>query len=260
MGKFCYKCGCSEMEGIPLIEGLCQKCFVTEYKLLSVPRELELKVCGVCGAYVLGDRWVEPTAGRESDVGEAAVSKALSELRVAEFTLGGLRYVQQARAVGLELMAEPELGRGEVVVNIRARGRIHELQTQPKEESVSVKVELMRGKCDVCSLKGVGHYDAILQVRGEGLAPKRLDELRGALEMCAAEESERDRKAFVSKIERGPTGLDLYVTPASLARKMATILKAEFGARVSETTKLVGVDSRGKRRFRASVLARVPKR
>ena len=248
------------MEGIPLVEGLCQKCFVAEHKLLSVPQELELKVCGMCGAYMLGGKWLEPTAGWESDVSEAAVSKALSELRVAELTPAGLKYVRQARAVGLELRAEPELGERGVVVNIHARGRIHELQTQPQEESVSVRVKLMQGKCDVCNLKSVGHYDAILQVRGEELAPKRLDKLRGTLEACAAEESKRDRKAFVSKVERRPSGLDLYVTPASLARKMAALLKVEFGARVSETSKLVGIDRRGKRRFRASVLARVPKR
>lgn len=259
MGRFCYKCGSPELEGTPLIEGLCQRCFAGEHKLLSIPQELELRVCDSCGACMVGGKWVEPTVGQESSLREAAVRRALSELRVAEFTPVGLRYIPQAQAAGLELEVEPKLGKEEVAVKIGARGRIHELQLQPQEESVLVGVKLAWGKCDVCSLRSVGHYDAILQVRGEGLTPRRLDELRGVLEACAAEEHKRDRRAFVSKIEKRREGLDLYITPASLARKMATLLRAEFGARVSESAKLVGVDRRGRKRFRASVLARLPK-
>lgn len=259
MGRFCYECGSPELKGTPLIEGLCQRCFAREHKLLSAPQELELKVCDSCGACMVGGKWVEPIAGQESGLREAAVRRALSELRVAEFTPAGLRYIPQAQAAGLELGVEPKLGGEEVVVKISARGRIHELQPQPREESISVKVRLGWGKCDVCSLRSVGHYDAILQVRGERLAPERLGELRGVLEACAAEERKRDRRAFVSRIEERREGLDLYVTPASLARKMAALLKAEFGARMSESAKLVGVDRRGRKRFRASVLARLPK-
>jgi len=80
------------------------------------------------------------------------------------------------------------------------------------------------------------------------------------LERCAAEVRKQDRAAFIAKIEEKRGGLDLYVNPAGLARRMASLLKSKFGAEVSESAKLIGMDRGGRRKFKISVLVRLPNR
>ncbi|TEU14968.1 MAG: hypothetical protein E3I12_01010, partial [Hadesarchaea archaeon] len=53
-------------------------------------------------------------------------------------------------------------------------------------------------------------------------------------------------------------GFDLYVNPASLARRMASMLKSWFRAEIKESAKLVGQTRDGRKKFRFSILARLP--
>ena len=82
------------------------------------------------------------------------------------------------------------------------------------------------------------------------------------LEQSAEEVRRKDRSAFISRIDEKREGLDLYVNPTGLARRMASLLKDKFGAEIVETAKLIGVDRDrgGKRKFKVSVLARLPDR
>jgi nonsense-mediated mRNA decay protein 3 len=104
-----------------------------------------------------------------------------------------------------------------------------------------------------------GYYAAILQVRGEKKIPAdKLAKIERALMSNADKMMKDDRKIFISKVEKKPEGLDFYLSSTSLARNMAEILKSNFQAKVVETAKLIGQDRGGKRKFRVSVLARLP--
>lgn len=253
MKRFCYRCGAIEEDSTPLVQGLCQRCFAEENRLLRAPAELEVTICGRCGAYMLGKRWNQAAEG--DAVVNAAQATALSAIRLAHLTSAGMRLLRPGEAPEVELSIEPKPK--ECVIEVRARGKVHELQVSPQVDEARIKFELKRITCDVCGLKSAHHYEAILQVRGE-LTRKKRSEVRSALERLADEEGKRERKAFISNIEERKEGLDFYVNPASLARQMAALLRSKFGARVRESAKLIGQTRDGRQKFKFSILAKLP--
>lgn len=217
-----------------------------------------MQICSRCNAYLVGNRWSEP-ADKESALGNAAKSAALSALRVARLTQSGMRFVRPSQADRMELRIEPEIGPQGVFVDIHARGKVHESQVEPHAEQARVEVKPKWTTCDVCSLRSAGYHEAILQVRGKGEIPaETLRGIKSMLEGYATDAHERNRAAFIAKIEEKPRGLDLYLSSTTLARRMASLLKTKFGAEVGETAKLIGRDRDGHGRFKVSVLARLP--
>jgi nonsense-mediated mRNA decay protein 3 len=253
MRQFCYRCGALEAQKGPLIQGLCQRCFAEENRLLRAPAELEITICRRCGAYMLGKRWYQ--GGEEDAVMNAARATVLSAIRVARLSPAGMKLLRPREAPEVELSIEPKFKEG--VIEVRAKGKIHELQAEPQVEEARIKFELKRMTCDVCSLKSAHHHEAILQVRGE-LTKEKRSKIRAALVRLADEESKRERKAFISDVEERKEGLDFYVNPASLARQMAALLRSEFGAKIEESAKLIGQTREGRQKFRFSILARLP--
>jgi len=207
---------------------------------------------------MVGNRWQEPI-DEGSATQEAAKAAVLSALRVAKFTDASIEFVRPDEAEGVDLRFETKPSAREVLVEVHASGKVHEAQGKPIVDSAQVIVAVKPTTCAVCSLMHAGHYEAILQVRGEKKIPAdKLDKIRRALMSYADKMMKDDRKIFISKIEEKPEGLDFYLSSISLARSMAYILKNNFKAKVIETAKLIGQDRGGKQKFRVSVLARLP--
>ena len=259
MRRFCYKCGASEAEKGPLIQGLCQTCFMEENPLIRAPSEIQVSICGKCKAYLVDNKW-HKSSNVETAIEDAAQAAVLSALRFSQLTPAGMKSLRQHEVRGLELRVEPKLTAGEVVVDVNVRGKVHELQVSPQNEHVKIVVKPTWRTCDVCGLISAGHHEAILQVRRKGMPAEERREIKLMLERCAAEVHKKDRAAFISKIEEKKGGLDLYVNPTGLARRMATLLKTKFGAEIIETAKLIGMERGGKRKFKVSVLARLSDR
>lgn len=253
MKRFCYKCGALETERGPLVQGLCQQCFARENRLLRAPAELEVVICKRCGAYLLGKRWREAIDG--DALTNAIQETTLSNLRVVHLNESGTHLLKPQEVRELELSIVPKL-RNEVI-EVKAQGKVHEFQTEPQLEEARIKLNLKSKTCDICSLKSAGHHEAILQVRGELLRDKRF-EIKKFLEQIATEASRRDRSAFIAKIEDTRGGIDLHVNPVSLAKLMASSLRENFGAKLKESAKLIGMEKSGRKKFRISILARVP--
>lgn len=163
-----------------------------------------------------------------------------------------MRLLHPPEAPEVELSIQPKLGGS--IIEVRASGKVHELQVQPQTDEARIKSELKRRTCDVCSLKSGRKHEAILQVRGEFKRPGVME----AIERIAAEAGKRDRTAFISNVEELDEGLDFYVNPVGLARQMAAMLKSKFGAKVKESSKLVGQTRDGRERYKFSILARLP--
>lgn len=91
--RFCYRCGISESEGGPLIDGLCQVCYRKENPVLLIDDEIEAEVCGNCGSYKKrGGVWVDPQTydleGLIFEVAENALLETIGDSldeRVEEF-------------------------------------------------------------------------------------------------------------------------------------------------------------------------------
>ena len=200
----------------------------------------------------MGKRWEEASGG--DTILDAARAVTQSNLRIAHLIPAGTRFLHPHEAPWVELSIGPKPNEG--VIEVRARGKIDELQAQPQLEEARIKFTLKWRTCDVCSLKSARHYEAVLQVRGE-LTKARRSEVRMALEHLAADAGAHERKAFISSIEERREGLDIYVNPASLARQMAALLKSNFGAKLKESAKLVGRTKDDCPRFRVSILAQL---
>jgi len=259
MGRFCYKCGTPETEGGPLIGGMCQRCFASENPLLRAPEEITVEVCGRCGAYRVECRWWYPENPTTALL-EAAKRITISKLRVAQYALTRVRYVKVEEAELVDVKIEPKFTPAGPIVEVLARGKIHESQTRSQIARAEIKVCEKRVLCDTCSRISSGYYGAILQVRGEERLPSDgISKIRDRLMSYFFEKCKRDHREFVSKVEFVRGGLDFYLSSVKLARQGAVVLKSELGAKIKETAKLVGWDRRGRRRFRVSVLARIPK-
>ncbi len=201
---------------------------------------------------MLGKKWHE--AGEGDAIANAIRVTVLSSLKVARLTDAGMKFLSPHEVPELELRVEPKLAEG--VIEVRTRGKVHELQIKPQLDEARIKFVLKRSTCDVCSLKSARHYEAILQVRGK-LTKEKSSEVKKILQRLAMNASKRERNAFIAKVEERREGFDLYVNPVSLARQMASMLKLEFGAKVKESAKLVGQTKDGRRKFRFSILARI---
>jgi len=207
---------------------------------------------------MVGNRWQEPI-DEGTAAQEAAKAAVLSALHVAKFTDAGIEFVRPDEAKCVDLKFEMKLSAREVLVKVHASGKVHETQDKPIVDSAQVIVGVKPTTCAVCSLMRAGYYEAILQVRGEKKIPAdKLAKIERALVSNADKMMKDDRKIFISKVEKKPEGLDFYLSSISLARNMAKILKSNFQAKVVETAKLIGQDRGGKRKFRVSVLARLP--
>jgi len=259
MKRFCYRCGALETGKGPLVNGLCQECFAAENPLLRVPGEISVKICGRCGAYMIDREWQGAGGDPDKAALNAAREATLSELKVAQITPAGTEYVQAEEAKGIKIEVKPELTSSGALVKVSARGKIRVDQAEPQTALVEVKIKMEQTTCDICSRISSGYYEAILQVRGGAeLPPRELSRIKQRLESQALSAHEQNRAEFVAKVESKHEGLDLYVSSAKLARQLAETLKSEFGAEVKESAKLVGQTKSGKRKFRISVLARLP--
>ncbi len=253
MKRFCYRCGALETKRGPLIKGLCQRCFAEENRLLRAPAEIEVTICGRCGTYLLEKRWHE---AEEGDIIINAIrATVLSNLKVVRLSDAGIKFFYPREVPETEFWIDPKLA--EKVIKVRAKGKVHELQVEPQFDEARIAFMLKRSTCDVCRLKSARHYEAILQVRGK-LTEEKSFKIKKILQRLAMNASKRERDAFIADVEERQEGFDLYVNPVNLARQMASMLKSDFGAEIKESTKLIGQTRDGRRKFRFSILVKLP--
>jgi len=243
MRRFCPVCG---KDTERLIDSLCQECFCREKDLLKLPKEIEIKVCGKCLRYFSGGRWVELGLDLEE------LLKSASE-----------REVDQAVAVeGLEecktkIHAEEVKQKGRGTFHVRCtvgvEGKVEEIKYAKRKE---ILVRAKVAQCEDCSRATGGYFEAILQVRGEGLDG---EDKEGLLELAESEVGGMaGERTFISKSKVLRNGVDVYIGSLNAARKVAADMRKKFGGRVKESPKLVGRSKGGRGLYRVNVLLRLP--
>jgi len=228
-----------------------------ENPLINAPAEVQAEICSKCKAYLINNQWNE-SSDAELGLMDAAREAVLSELRFAQLTPAGMKFLRPNEIKGLELRIEPKFSEDKTSVDVYAMGKVHELQVSPHVEHVEVVVKPRWVTCDVCSLISAGYHEAIVQVRGKDMPAETRRRIKLMLAQCAADARGKDRVTFIAKMEEKTGGFDLYVNPAGLARRMASLLKTKFNAKISESAKLIGMNRGGRRKFKISVLARLP--
>jgi NMD protein affecting ribosome stability and mRNA decay len=172
----------------------------------------------------------------------------LQSVKITHLSSTGKELIPATQAFDIEFHIRPDLEKGTVLVG--GKGKVHELQAEPKYEEASIKLETVYRTCQICSLKRSGYHEAIVQIRGT-IDKHELSKLGKKLESLAT------KTEFVTDVKMVKGGMDLYVGSLTLGRRMAQVLR-KSGAAVGESSKLVGQSKNGRRKYRVTILARFP--
>ncbi|MFA4647335.1 NMD3-related protein [Pyrococcus kukulkanii] len=274
--RFCYRCGISEEEGGPLINGLCQVCFRKENPILLLSSEINTELCQNCGSYKKRGVWVDPKNYELEalifEVAENALLEAIEDSldKVKEFEIVGWEELGEVREVpvGKAFVAfrvldyHVEYFPAIIVYEVRAKARIHELQVEPHDETVTTTVYVRQTVCPRCQKFLAGYYEAILQVRVEDreFTKEERAEITKLVQEKVDEIMQRDRMGFIQDTIEKEEGIDFYMGSTSAARKLANAIRERFGGVISEAYELVGLDRQtSKEVYRTSVTIRLPK-
>ena len=275
--RFCYRCGISESEGGPLIDGLCQVCYRRENPVLLIEEEINTELCQNCGSYKRRGVWVDPKTYELDElvfeVAEAALLEKLEDSfneKIREYEIVSPEELEEIERLPVGRAAvsfEPvdfhiEHFPAIIVYEVRVKARTHELQRELHDERKRVTVYVRQTVCPRCSKFLGGYFEAILQVRAEDRALS--DEERRAIGKLVEEKVDeimrRDRMGFIQDTIEKEEGLDFYMGSTSSARKLAQAIKERFGGTISEAYELVGVDRQTSREvYRTSVSVRIPR-
>jgi len=275
--RFCYRCGISEEEGGPLIEGLCQVCYRKENPVLLIGDEINTELCQNCGSYKKRGSWVDPRSYELEElifeVAENALLEALEESfseKIQEYEVVSPEELEEIGElpVGRALVAfEPidfhiEHFPAIIVYEVRVKAKTHELQRELHDERKTVTVYVRQTVCPRCQKFLGGYFEAILQVRAEGrpLSEGERRAIEKLVEEKVDEIMRKDRMGFIQDTIEKDEGLDFYMGSTSAARKVAQAIRERFGGTISEAYELVGLDRQTSREvYRTSVSVRIPK-
>ncbi len=115
--------------------------------------------------------------------------------------------------------------------------------------------------CQSCSRQSGDYYEAIIQLRLDGLGAKgaevELAEETALVFKMVDEHAESDENAFITKYSAVKGGMDFYIGSTALARTIANKFRNRFGAAVNESPSLIGMKD-GCDLYRYSILIRLP--
>lgn len=275
--RFCYRCGISESEGGPLIDGLCQVCYRKENPVLLIGDEINTELCQNCGSYKKRGVWVDPKSYElEELIFEVAENALLEELE--DSFSEKIREYEVVPPEELDEIEDLPVGRAAVsfepvdfhieyfpaiiVYEVRVKAKTHELQRELHDERKRVTVYVRQTVCPRCQKFLGGYFEAILQVRAEDrpLTEEERKAIGKLVEEKVDEIMRRDRMGFIQDTIEKEEGLDFYMGSTSSARKIAQAIKERFGGTISEAYELVGMDRQtSKEVYRTSVSVRIPK-
>ena len=233
---FCVECG---REG-KTYDGLCSECYLKKKQLVSLPKILDVIVCGKCYASRIGKHWADSL-----DL-EDAVRFSVENAIVAE---------KDVDDVELEITLTEKDPRN-YSANVIAAFRAGELRAS---REFDVLVRLKKDTCQRCGKKSGHYYEAILQLRGSGgsFDSSRLDRARNYFLRRMEKISSESRDAFISREEATHGGYDFYVSLSQVAKGLAREMSKMFGAQVKTTHSIAGRKD-GHELTRMTYLIRLP--
>lgn len=115
----------------------------------------------------------------------------------------------------------------------------------------TVKVKLDETTCDRCSKISSGYFEAVVQIRGSD------EKVENVLEVAKeALENSRNKKAFVSDVEKVENGVNLSIGSKSVARRIAKKISSRYKTERKDTKTLYG-EEEGQRKYRSTYLVRI---
>ena len=242
--RVCPRCGKVTDE---FIGPLCKDCYVKEYGVARIPSKLTFIYCTECGSYKYQGRW-NPGLGRLIDTLREFVFISLTK------KIKPTQYIEEAWIDDVKIEdndIKSSVGYVDVLVKISGKsGRIR------VSEYRKVKVFLSPTLCPKCLAKrSKTSFEAVIQIRGlEGTLKESTKE---SIKEFIKNEIETKLKDSIVDISDVKEGFDIKVFDQVSARIIASKLKKNFVAKVTESFKVIGRRSNGKRRSRISISVRI---
>ncbi|GEM_PF-1302276 len=238
--RFCVRCGAEDSPENPVIGHLCLRCLTSERVLATVKHSPHIVVCPICGSYMVENTWVKGYDDPEETI--AMLAERLIENNIEPVEPADdveVKEVKVERRKGGKYFAT-------VRVAVNVKGRM-------VEQTLIVPLDVVKRPCPNCLKKSGKDYDAVLQIRSER-GSVTDEELRMAGEVFAKVGSGEDIVELVDVKE----GLDVLLTNKEVAKRAASLLRYELGAKVTESQSVVGMTSSGKLRTRLTISIRLP--
>lgn len=241
----CYLCGKPSV-----LEGLCTDCYNDNHPLIEVSTPLTLLICKKCGSVKLADGW-RKIAGDPIEPDEILDYQIELLLESMVKILG--------RDVTLSLEEEKRLDRVSYTV-VTASGKSHE-SLPPHDEKYNVEVRFRFSTCDTCGMMRGGYYEAILQIRADSreLTDEERREITSTVTDITISRYKSDDRAFIVSTTEDKYGIDFYIGSENLCKLLADEIEVQYLAERKENYKLVGEDRTGRRKYRITILIRLPR-
>jgi len=246
MSKFCAKCGRLDNGEVAFIGNLCIQCYLEEHEVLSVPSEVTLHICRNCFSYRWKNKWFKFQYGRIEDIVEDFLYKILEDK--IRFKISPEDSMKLNVTYELELPSEIRSTQftSYVVAKI-SDGRNMFQQKYPMIVKISFTL------CPNCLMRVSKTYKAIVQVRS---ARNYLDKVdRRKIERILKEIDPYN----IIDIEELREGINIKVSDSTTARILASKIRNETGAVISESFEHVRRNKEGKRTSKLIIVARLPK-
>lgn len=234
--RFCVRCG-RELPASELIGGYCADCYVKYVGIFKKKPVIELAICPKCGSWFFRGEWREP-----DDIYVIARSVLLAELP---------KYLKgEAELSDLEVLSIERDERSRLVARARLRLMFGGREIEVEE---AIPIEEERKVCPRCITRAARAHKALLQIRFEGEGPREkvIEELADLVLKHGAD--------HIVDVEFNKDGLDVKVEDAVTARKIASRVTAQYGAKLIETFSSTRYDSRrGKWAGVVTISLRIP--
>lgn len=217
---------------------------------MEVSTPIPLLACKKCGSVKIPGGWQKISIGKMN-------AEELAEKQIEIILEPAIKLF--AKGVTLSLEEEKKLDRVSHLV-ILASGKSHE-KIPPHEEQHQVEIRFSYGTCDTCGMMSGGYYEAILQMRADGreISDDEKKEMTKTVTDMTVARYKSDDKAFITMINDDKYGIDYYIGSEFLARDLADDFESRYIAERKENYKLIGEDKTGKKKYRTTILIRLPR-
>ncbi|MHA2068427.1 MAG: NMD3-related protein, partial [Candidatus Thorarchaeota archaeon] len=226
------------------------ECYRRTHPLVEVRTPLKLLACKRCGAVKVPGGW--KTLIDQATDPEDLIERQIKILLQQEVQL-------HIDDVQLEYSQEKILDRVRHIL-LTASGK-SDPSLSAHSERYPVEVRFRYGTCDTCAMMSGGYYEAILQVRADKrpITDKEDEEIVSVVTNLTVAKYGKDVKAFVTEVSRDKYGLDFKIGSEHLSKRIADELQSKYLAQRKENYKLIGEDKRGKKKYRITILIRLPR-
>jgi nonsense-mediated mRNA decay protein 3 len=233
-----------------VLEGLCADCYNDGHPLIEVSTPLTLLACKKCGSIKLADGW-------RKIAGDGISPDDIADYQIELLIERSIKIL--GKDVQISLEEERKLDRVTHTI-MTVSGRSHENLTL-HDEKYNIEIRFRYGTCETCGMMSGGYYEAILQVRadGRGLTDDEKTAVVQTVTDTTIARYKSDDKAFITNTIDDKYGIDFYIGSENLCKYLADEFEMQYLAERKDNYKLVGEDKTGKRKYRTTILIRLPR-